>query len=356
MSSSLPRRRLSVRGLLPHLGWEAVLLLAVLAVAVTLGASHTDAYSHGTLWPLLAWTGPVASGLALSFRTATPNLAVGLISTMSGWVCVNLVVGGMSLVPAAIVGVLLALGVGAVLGVIVGLSSMPAWAVTLVAGLVVQGALMAGSDAANLKTIPGGVSKDTDFIVWAALFAVVSVGGGVLFAVVPGLRALLSANRPDADGVPGRWRATRLLGALVGLAGSSAAAGFGGVLLVAWERVGQPSDTGLLPYAVAAVLLGGVSVFGRRAGVFGVLLGVTLIGLVRLWEILDGAGSGIITLTFGLFALVGIGVNRLLEWLDPLVEGPPEAPRPTPVPPHQPLPQQPATPWSPAPPSLRPGS
>ena len=348
MPLPVPRSRRPVRGILPHLVWEAVLLLAVLAVGVTIAVQHSKVYSFGTPWPSIASLGVLATGLALSFRTATPNLAVSLIAAVSGWVCVKLDSDGTSLVSAGAVGVLLALAIGVVLGVIVGLTSMPGWAVTLAAGFVLQGALAFGANDDYSATIPGTGPKNDDFIAGVVAFAVVSVGGGVLFAAVPQLRAVLSANRPEEDGVPGRWRVGKLIGALVGLAGSSAAAGLAGVLVVAYTRAGQRSDIGLLPYALAAVVLGGVSVFGRRAGVFGVLLGVLLVQLVRVWEGVEGAGFGLVMLTPALFLLLGLGVNRLLEWLDPLVERPPGpfAPQPSPM---QPSPTQQQMPWQPGP-------
>lgn len=342
MSPPAPRSRLAVRGLLPHLVWEGVLLLAVLAVGATVVTGHPGYASHGTIWSGLAPLGLVATGLALSFRTGTPNLAVGVIAAMSGWVYAHLAVGGMAAIPAALVAVLLALGVGAFLGVLVGMSSMPGWAVTLAAGFLLQGALSMSGNGGITESVPGADTGTGVFVMWVLLFAVVSVAGGALLALVPRLPALLGANRPDADGVPGRWRVGKLVGALVGLAGSSAAAGLGGVVYATYLRQARPVDTGLLPFALAAVLIGGVSVFGRRGGILGVVLGTVLVGLVRDWVLLDGGDFGVTMLVVALAALAGLGVNRLLEWLDPLAEGPLDAPGyafvPGPVPAFAPAP------------------
>jgi hypothetical protein len=57
------------------------------------------------------------------------------------------------------------------------------------------------------------------------------------------------------------------LGAVAGLAGSSLLAGLGGVAQLMRLKISQPASAQLLTtMALAAVLLGGVSVFGRRAG------------------------------------------------------------------------------------------
>jgi ribose/xylose/arabinose/galactoside ABC-type transport system permease subunit len=104
-------------------------------------------------------------------------------------------------------------------------------------------------------------------------------------------------------------------------------AGLCGVVFTTYTRFVTPQDTGLLPLALAAVLLGGVSVFGRRGGVLGVLLGVVLVQLVRQWEILSGVEYAWVLITMGVFVLVGIGVNRLLEMFGRMLERP-GAPRP----------------------------
>jgi ribose/xylose/arabinose/galactoside ABC-type transport system permease subunit len=65
--------------------------------------------------------------------------------------------------------------------------------------------------------------------------------------------------------------------------------------------------------ALAAVLLGGVSVFGRRGGVFGTLLGVTIVALIQTLISYNGGHLWMFTLVIGLAALLGIGANRALE-------------------------------------------
>jgi ribose transport system permease protein len=64
---------------------------------------------------------------------------------------------------------------------------------------------------------------------------------------------------------------------------------FGGVLLTAWLDVGQPTASqGVELYAIAAVVLGGTSLFGGKGGVFGTFVAVIL--LTILSNILNLAG------------------------------------------------------------------
>ena len=70
---------------------------------------------------------------------------------------------------------------------------------------------------------------------------------------------------------------------------SGALAAFAGVLLTAWLNVGQPTAfQGVELYAIAAVVLGGTSLFGGKGGVLGTFIAVLL--LTILSNILNLAG------------------------------------------------------------------
>jgi ribose/xylose/arabinose/galactoside ABC-type transport system permease subunit len=102
---------------------------------------------------------------------------------------------------------------------------------------------------------------------------------------------------------------------VAGLTGSSLLAGLGGVALVTYLNVGDPSAGGinLTIIALAAVLLGGVSVFGRRAGVIGTVLGVVIIQTVLFVMNVHAVPSYWLDVPIGAIALFGLGVSRALE-------------------------------------------
>jgi ribose/xylose/arabinose/galactoside ABC-type transport system permease subunit len=255
--------------------------------------------------------GLIAAGLALSLRTGTPNLAVGSIAAATGVVGTHLAsTDGWSLWTAMAAAVALAAATGFVAGLIVGGLSVPAWAVTLAVALLAQAAALAISG--GQPVVLHGISSYPATL-WLAVFAAVSIGGGALW-LVPGVRTALSATRHAGD--PGRRAGLPAgLGALAGLTGSSLLAGLGGVSLATYLQVSEPSSDGinLTLLALAAVLVGGVSVFGRRAGVFGTVLGVliaqTLVFLLNVHAVslywLDAAIGGL--------AIVGLFVNRVME-------------------------------------------
>ena len=299
-----------MRELAPHLVWEAVLLLAAGAVVAGLLNAHPAVFSRGQSWPGIAILGFAACGLALSLRTATPNLAIGSISVLAGWVYAGQVNDGTPVPVAFLVAVLAAFGVGVVLALLTGLTALPAWAVTLGGGFVVSAALLEATEGRLLQVT--GARASGGFGVWVAVFVAGSVTGAVLFAL-PAVRRGLAANRPSGAEDPAGWRPAKLTGALVGVAGSAALAGVAGVLSTRLTGAAAFTESGQLPYALAAVLLGGVSVFGRRAGVSGVVLGVFIVDGVRRWQLIEGVHAATTLLTTGLLAVVGLLAVWLLE-------------------------------------------
>ncbi|MEV0135386.1 hypothetical protein AB0H83_43915 [Dactylosporangium sp. NPDC050688] len=301
-----------LRELAPHLIWEGVLLLAAAGVVAGLYNANSAVFTRGQVWAGIAILGFAACGLALSLRTATPNLAIAPIAVLAGWVFVTRTNDGASVAVAFLLAVLAAAGVGLVLALIVGLTALPGWAVTLGGGFIVSAAVLEATGG-RIEPLARAARMTTGFGVWAAVFVVVSIGGAVVFAV-PAVRQLLTANRPVAGGdEPGRWRPAKLVGALVGVAGSAVLAGVSGILSARLTGGAMVTDSGQLPYALAAVLLGGVSVLGRRAGVAGVVLAVVIVDGVRRWQLLEGVGAPVALLTTAVLAVLGLLVVWLLE-------------------------------------------
>ena len=160
-------------------------------------------------------------------------------------------------------------------------------------------------------------------IAWLTVFAVVSIGGGVLW-LVPGIRNTFSATR-DA-GEPGQWAGLRAgLGAVVGLTGSSLLAGAGGVAMATFMLAGDPESGGvnLTFIALAAVLFGGVSVFGRRAGVFGTVLGVVIVSTIFFLMNYHAVSPYWADVPSGGLAVLGLAVSRAQESMTDALNQPP---------------------------------
>jgi ribose/xylose/arabinose/galactoside ABC-type transport system permease subunit len=317
-----------------HLIWEAFLaLVAGVLVGVVLATEPGEAVT--IMLQQAGAVGLLAAGLSLSLRTGTPNLAVGALSGFTSGLAAYLAThNGWSTAVAMTAGVGAATIIGVLLGVLIGGLSVPAWAATLGAAAALQTGLAGLTGGQNIVA-PIHDSYPTG--TWFGLFLVVSIGGAVLW-LSPGLRRRLSAAR--SPGEPGRWGGLLpALGALVGLTGSSFLAGLSGAAELSLVRVASPNaGESLLFIALAAVLLGGTSVFGRRAGVAGTAAATMIVIFGRFLLILHHAPSWVPDLFVALMILLGLGVSRSLESITnalnaPRTAPPPRSPVPAPAPP-----------------------
>ncbi|WP_433072936.1 hypothetical protein ACQP1P_24585 [Dactylosporangium sp. CA-052675] len=340
-----------LRELLPHLVWEAVLLLVAIGVAVTLYSGKGERlFTSGGIWLPIASLGFATTGLALSLRTGTPNLAVGPLASLAAFLYADQGMG---------VAILAVAGLGLLLALVAGLTGVPAWAVTLIGGLAVSATVIGGTGGkvTPLHDAPGGPRWT-----WGIAFILLSVAGGVVFAI-PAVRRYLSANRP-AGGETGAFSVARLVGALAGVFGSSVLAAVAGVVLTIQQVSAGPIDPGFTLAGLVCALLAGVSPFGRRAGVLGVVLAVVIFVCTRYLLTLANLDVWITMLVEALIGLAGVLVVWLLELIgrrtSPYVAA--TAPRPAPMftpgppPPYAPAPFAPLSPAPPPPPVAPPMS
>ena len=309
-----------------HLIWEAFLaLVAVVLVGVLLATEPGGAMT--SVLRQAGAIGLVAAGFSLSLRTGTPNLAVGALAGFTGGLAAYLSFNqGWSVPVAMTAGVAAAVVLGVVLGMLIGALSVPAWAATLGAAVIIEAAIIGVTDG---RSTFARITSDYPTGTWFGLFLLVSIGGGLLW-LIPGVRQRLSAVR--RPGEPGRWGGLRLgLGALVGLTGSSFLAGLGGVAQLSLVRIADPQGGQFLVFlALAAVLLGGTSVFGRRAGVTGTASAVMIILVARILFLVNGVPGWVANLFVGLMILVGLGASRGLESVTDALNATRNAPAPAP--------------------------
>jgi ribose transport system permease protein len=95
---------------------------------------------------------------------------------------------------------------------------------------------------------------------------------------------------------------------------SGALAALSGVLLTARLRIGQPTAAqGLELDAIAAVVLGGTSLFGGRGGIIGTVFAVMLLQVLRNVFNLLGLGSFYQMTITGLIIIAAVLLNRAID-------------------------------------------
>jgi ribose/xylose/arabinose/galactoside ABC-type transport system permease subunit len=299
-----------------NLLWEVVLLI-VAGVFLSAAIASSRGASLSEIFDPVGYVGLIASGLALSLRTGTPNLAVGSLATFTGVLGVHLATAdGWSLVTAMTLAVLVTAVIGLVAGVFVAALSVPAWAMTLAVAFLVY-ALSLEISGLKLGVLRQSATYSTTL--WVVVFFVISLGGGLLW-LSPAVRTMFSASRGASE--PGQWAGLPAgLGAVVGLTGSSLLAGVGGVASTLFLSTADPTSDGVgaTVVALAAVLVGGTSVFGRRAGVAGTIFGVIIAESVNFIMLTEGFSVSLFYVPFGLMIIFGLGVSRALESITDLV-------------------------------------
>lgn len=79
--------------------------------------------------------------------------------------------------------------------------------------------------------------------------------------------------------------------------------------------------TGLELQVIAAVLLGGVSIFGGRGALHGVIAGVLLIGVLNSAMRLEGYTVNVINIVIGVLLVLSVISTSFLAWVSALVSG-----------------------------------
>jgi rhamnose transport system permease protein len=272
-------------------------LALVLALVVLFFGSQIDNYYTARMFNRISTSVAIilliAIGQALVVITRNIDLSVGSIVGFTAYLVGDLLVAQPDLHPLVVVAAAMALGaaLGAVNGVVVAYGRVPAIIVTLGTLAIYRTILVEYSDARSITT--ANLPKWVVELPQATLFSIgdldirvtVAIALGVALVVHLALTRLRAARRlyavgsnPDAAAIAGInaervvFTAFLLSGALAGLAGFVFLARFGNITVVA--------GLGFELKSVAAVVVGGVNIFGGSGTVVGVVLGTTLVDVI----------------------------------------------------------------------------
>ena len=230
--------------------------------------------------------GILAMGMMFVVISGGIDLSVGAIVAFTGVIAASLAHPGQHALIVAILAPVLAGGlVGMFNGISVARGGIPAFMVTLASMLMVRGAALSlghGAPVLNLsqgfRAVSGGVLGPGVPCLVLYFAAVTAISAVLLRLTVFGRRVYATGGNAVAAavsgiGVPGIRIAVYTLSGLL--------AGFAGVLLASRTLSGSPSaGEGYELNAIAAVLLGGVSLHGGVGTWYGTLLAALLIAVL----------------------------------------------------------------------------
>jgi rhamnose transport system permease protein len=311
---------------------ELGIVLALVALVAVTAASNPRFLSVQSIRDLAlnaAILVVLAVGQAVVVITRNIDLSVGSVLGLSAYAVGSLLqaVPGTPVVLALLVGLAFGAACGLVNGTLVRFGNVPALVVTLGTLYVFRGIayFWAGGQQINADEMPGaflGFGTATILgIPWLILIAVAVVlgAGFVLTSYRTGRELYAMGSNPEAARLAGIPVGRRTLAAFVL---SGALAGLAGVLFAArFGTVDAAAGTGYELNVVAAVVVGGVAVFGGSGTIYGAAVGALLLttigsalpvlGIDQFWQ--QAIVGGLILLAIGTDRVVAARVAARLR-------------------------------------------
>ena len=286
-------------------------------VMVLFSVTAEDFLTPDNLLNILRQSAPlliVATAMTLVITTGGIDLSVGAILALTGALCAILIHAGLPWILVVVLMLAAGAALGALQGFFVAYEGIPAFIVTLAGLSVIRGLalLMTGGYSIPIPSSIAFVDLGRAWVLGlplpAILAAVILALGSVLFdktafgRYVTGIGANAEAVR--RAGVDTR-RVTLLVYML-----SGAAAALAGLVLTA--RLGSGSSNagqGFELDVIAAVVLGGTSLFGGRGTMIGTILGALTVAVIGNGLILSHLSPFLTPIVTGCIILVAIWMN-----------------------------------------------
>jgi rhamnose transport system permease protein len=303
---------------------ELGIVLALVIVVAGTAIDNSRFLSSTSLQQLLSGAAIIALlaiGETLVIVTRNVDLSIGSVLGLSAYAVGAIYVHHphvqMPLVILAGAGIGLACGI--VNGAIVTLCRVPSLVVTLGTLYVIRGldASWAGGNQINSSSLPDTFNQ----LGYGKLLGVPYLGIITIVCVIVatyGMRAFRSGR--DLYAIGSNPEAARLAGIPVDLrvfatfAISGAIAGFAGVLWLAFfGSVDSTAGTGYEFEVVAAVVVGGVAIFGGSGSVLGAALGALLLNTIASSLVVINVSSYWVQAIQGALLVVAIAFDRLIS-------------------------------------------
>ena len=276
--------------LLSAVRWESMLVLLVIGT-VAFGADVSPYFLHSTnLFFICLNVGEVAImalPLTMIVITGEIDLSVASILGLSGVLMAELFKHGWGVWPAMIAAVLLGAVLGAFNGFLVTRIGLPSLAVTIGTLTLYRGIAQGILPTDTIGGFPTGLASigvvpipHTHIPYSIAFFAFLAAVVGIVLHATPLGRAIFAIGASQEAAFFAGIRVRRIKFWLFVLSGTLS--GFAGVLwTLRFASARYDSGQGLELFVVTVVLLGGVSIFGGRGTILGVVLAVAVLGTLQ---------------------------------------------------------------------------
>lgn len=270
--------------------WEAGLVLVLIAVLI-FGSSESSTFLSGTTFFFtglnMGEVAIMALPLLLIVMIGEIDLSVAAMLGLSGAVMGSLFQSGWPLWAAMVTSLVVGASGGALNGILVSKLGLPSIAVTIGTLTLFRGVAEIVLPNPTTKLFPANLAKvgvmplqGTEIAYSTAIFVVLAIITAIVLHATPLGRSLFAIGlQPEAAefaGIP----VARIRFALYVVSGIVCA--FAGILFTLKNSsASYGAGQGLELTVVAIVLFGGVSIFGGRGTVLGVVLSVVIVGALQ---------------------------------------------------------------------------
>jgi ribose transport system permease protein len=313
-----PRPRVRVKTLGDIAGRESGGLIVLLVAVGALTLASPEFLTGNNLANLarqVAIFGILAIGQLVVILTGGIDLSVGSILGLAGAVTAQLLVSGVPIIPAILIGVVVGGVLGIANGVLVTRFKLPPFIATLGMLGIARGIVLVITDANTIQGLPDGFQTVANGTVLGIpnlliVFAIITaIAWFVLNRTVFGRYVYAVGSNPEAArlaGVPVAMVTT----AVYVISGVLAAVG--GVLLTSRLGAGVPTaGTGFELQAIAACVIGGASLSGARGSAIGAACGALIIGVLNNGGNLLAINAFYLQIAIGALVLVAVGFDQM---------------------------------------------
>jgi len=308
-----------------------LIFLAVLVVILSvLRPNFLSAFNLFNVMRQISFIGIIAVGMTFVILTAGIDLSVGSMMAFAGIVCASVAKGSRSLLEggvtdpggtrvllAALAAILVGLLIGTLQGSLIARAGIPAFIVTLGGLGAWRGATLLWSDGQPIS------SFSDDFKFWGQGFigplpvpviffvAMVIIGHVILKYTQYGRWIYALGGNPEASRLSG-LNVKALTTSVYVISGFCA--GLAGFLLTSrLNSAEQVAGQGYELQAIAAVVIGGTSLFGGQGGMVGTLIGAMLIGVLNNGLVILNVSPYYQQIVIGAIIVLSVYIDQLAK-------------------------------------------
>lgn len=259
-------------------------------------------------------TGIVAVGMTVVIVTSGIDLSVGSILALAACVAGLLMTKGTAIPVALFVGCVVGTLCGLINGLIITKLRITPFIATLGMMSIARGASLVLTDGIPVDALPDGVPAIAGNlgpvpIPVLVMLVVAALGAAILGYTKLGRYAYALGSNEEAVRLSGIAVDAYKI-AIYGLSGLLASVA--GMVMMARLSSAQPTGGQLMELdAIAAVVIGGASLMGGRGTIFGTIVGVTIIGVLRNGLVLLDVSAFWQQLVIGLVIILAVALDQV---------------------------------------------